>query len=71
MKTFLTALAGGVVGAGMVLAVQSGNLTFVKEAHAQIWGNNSKTKCYLDKMEDVHVLTSASILMDYCLAKNR
>jgi len=65
MKTFLTALAGGVVGAGMVLAVQSGNLTFLKEAHAS-WGNNAKTKCYLDRMEDAHVSISANAIGRPC-----
>jgi hypothetical protein len=35
MKTFLIAIGDGVIGANMVLAVQSGNVTFVKEAFAQ------------------------------------
>jgi hypothetical protein len=69
MKTFLTALAGGAIGAVMVLVVQSGDINFVKEAHAS-WGNNAKTKCYLDKMEDVHVQVSANALLTYCGAKN-
>lgn len=67
MKTFLTALAGGVVGAAMVLAVQSGK--FVKEAHA-VGAIPNDTICYVENMIAVHTETSAKMLLSYCNAKN-
>ena len=67
MKQILTAIGGGVVGAAMVLVVQGGGINFIKPAYAQI--TPSFLKCYIKKMDDVHVDMSSTFLQAYCKNK--
>ena len=57
-------LVGGMVSFGTYFLLPP-----PQDAHAK-WGNNDRTKCYLDKMEDVHVDGSAIVLRRWCDARN-
>ena len=69
IKQFLTALGGGIVGAVMVLAVQGGDINLIKPAYSDAQLPPSQLKCYLNKIEDVHVEMSYVLLWKYCEGK--
>jgi hypothetical protein len=67
MKSFLTALSGGIVGAVIVLAAQSGGFDIIK--HVKAGSIDPWIECYVDGMENIHTEGSEDVLAKYCQQK--
>lgn len=69
MKLIFAAISGGLVGAAMVLAVQTGGLNVIDPAQAG--SVDSWQRCVKASLMDAHTESSMAFLMEYCRVLNR